>query len=34
MSVRHGDRWGKPRNLGAPVNSVYWESFPSLSIDG
>jgi outer membrane protein OmpA-like peptidoglycan-associated protein len=34
MSVRHGDRWGKPQNLGAPVNSVYWESFPSLSIDG
>ena len=34
MSVRHGDRWGRPRNLGAPVNSVYWESFPSLSIDG
>lgn len=34
MSVRHGDRWGKPRNLGAPVNTVYWESFPSLSIDG
>ena len=34
MSVRQGKRWGKPRNLGAPVNSVYWESFPSLSIDG
>ena len=34
MSVRHGDRWSQPRNLGAPVNSVWWESFPSLSIDG
>ena len=34
MSVRQGDRWGRPRNLGAPVNSRYWESFPSLSIDG
>ena len=45
MSVRHaigatsasggkGNRWSKPRNLGAPVNSTYWESFPSLSIDG
>ena len=34
MSVRSGNRWGKPRNLGAPVNSSYWESFPSLSIDG
>ena len=34
MSVRHGNHWGQPRNLGAPVNSTYWESFPSLSIDG
>ena len=34
MSVRQGGRWGKPRNMGAPVNSRYWESFPSLSIDG
>ena len=34
MSVRSGDKWGRPCNLGAPVNSVYWESFPSLSIDG
>ena len=34
MSVRQGGRWGKPRSLGAPVNSRYWESFPSLSIDG
>ena len=34
MCVRQGKRWGKPRNLGAPVNSTYWESFPSLSIDG
>ena len=34
LSVRSGDKWSRPRNLGAPVNSVYWESFPSLSIDG
>ena len=34
MSVRHAGRWGTPRNLGRPVNTVYWESFPSLSIDG
>ena len=34
MSVRQGNRWGRPRNLGAPVNTVYWESYPSLSIDG
>ncbi len=34
MSVRQGGRWGKPRNMGAPVSSRYWESFPSLAIDG
>ena len=34
FSVRQGRRWSRPRNLGKPVNSVYWESFPSLSIDG
>lgn len=34
LSVRQGQRWSRPRNLGKPVNSVYWESFPSLSIDG
>lgn len=34
LSVRHGSRWGEPRNLGAPVNSRYWESYPSLSVDG
>ena len=33
-SVRRGEKWGRPRNLGKPVNSVYWESYPSLSIDG
>lgn len=34
MSVRQGKRWSRPRTMGPPVNSVYWESFPSLSIDG
>ena len=34
MSVRTAKGWSKPRNLGAPVNSTYWESFPSLSVDG
>ena len=34
MSVLHGGKWGEPRGLGFPVNSVYWESFPSLSVDG
>ncbi len=26
--------WSKPRNLGKPVNSQYWESQPALSADG
>jgi OOP family OmpA-OmpF porin len=31
---RIGDQWTEPRNLGAGVNSVEWESQPSLSADG
>lgn len=34
ISRRTGDQWSKPRNLGKPVNSRYWESQPSLSADG
>lgn len=34
LSRRTGDVWSKPRNLGKPVNSQYWESQPSLSADG
>lgn len=33
-SIRTGDVWSKPRNLGAGVNSGEWESQPSLSADG
>ena len=33
-SVRTGDEWSKPRNLGPNVNSAEWESQPSLSADG
>ncbi len=29
-----GNSWSKPQNIGAPVNSPYWESQPSLSADG
>ncbi|MEO9871137.1 OmpA family protein [Ekhidna sp.] len=29
-----GDNWSKPKNLGKPINSRYWESQPSLSADG
>ena len=29
-----GESWSRPKNLGHPVNSKYWESQPSLSADG
>ena len=31
---KEGERWGEPRNLGAPVNSTGNEWFPSLAADG
>jgi OOP family OmpA-OmpF porin len=34
MSEKKGDEWSTPVNLGAGVNSGYWESQPSLSADG
>ena len=33
-SNRIGDQWSRPTNLGLGVNSVEWESQPSLSADG
>jgi OOP family OmpA-OmpF porin len=33
-SVKVGEEWTKPRNLGPNVNSSEWESQPSLSADG
>jgi len=33
-SIREGDRWSKPQNLGRAVNSEYWDSQPCLSHDG
>jgi OmpA-OmpF porin, OOP family len=33
-SIKVGDRWSAPRNLGAGVNSSDWESQPALSADG
>lgn len=33
-SKRIGNRWSRPRNFGAPVNSKYWESQPSIGPDG
>lgn len=34
ISRRNGDRWSKPKNLGNTINSVNWESNPSLSANG
>ncbi|HEX8040070.1 MAG TPA: OmpA family protein [Chryseosolibacter sp.] len=34
QSLRIGDEWTEPRNLGPMVNSPEWESQPSLSADG
>ena len=31
---KEGDTWGKPQNIGQPINSSGWESQPSLSADG
>jgi hypothetical protein len=31
---REGDRWGKPYNLGSPVNTTAREFFPSVTLDG
>ncbi len=34
ITRKTGDNWSKPKNLGKPVNTQYWESQPSLSADG
>ena len=34
ITKKIGDVWSRPKNLGKPVNSIYWESQPSLSADG
>jgi Tol biopolymer transport system component len=34
VSERQGDQWGKPYNLGAPVNTDAGEFFPSVTNDG
>lgn len=30
----NGETWIEPMNVGKPVNSIYWESQPSISADG
>lgn len=34
MTIRENGTWGKPFNLGYPINTEAWESQPSLSPDG
>ncbi|MFN6117305.1 MAG: OmpA family protein [Flavobacteriales bacterium] len=34
ISRRVGERWSPPENLGPPVNSMNWESQPSMASDG
>ncbi|MCD4665543.1 MAG: OmpA family protein [Bacteroidales bacterium] len=34
VSKRIGNNWSNPYNIGAPVNSRYWESQPAISSDG
>lgn len=34
VSHKNGKDWDAPFNLGAPVNSPYWESQPAISPDG
>lgn len=33
-SIKTGEQWSKPVNLGPNVNSADWESHPTLSADG
>lgn len=30
----YGGQWTVPKNIGPPINTVHWESQPSLSADG
>lgn len=34
VSIRKGDQWQKPFNLGPVINTEFWESQPCLSSDG
>ncbi|MCP4121179.1 MAG: OmpA family protein, partial [Bacteroidetes bacterium] len=34
ISKKQDDGWSTPKNIGPPVNSVAWDSQPSLSADG
>jgi Tol biopolymer transport system component len=34
MVERSGDRWGEPKNLGAPINTPQDEFYPTVAADG
>ncbi len=34
ISINEGNEWQEAINIGAPINSPYWETQPSLSADG
>jgi outer membrane protein OmpA-like peptidoglycan-associated protein len=34
ISYKDGEQWTSPKNMGAPINSPYWESMPTLSANG
>jgi OmpA-OmpF porin, OOP family len=34
VSIKNGDRWSEPKNLGAVINTQFQELSPSLSNDG
>jgi len=34
VSHKEGNSWGEPFNLGAPLNSPFWDSQPAISPDG
>lgn len=34
ISRKSNGNWSRPKNLGKPINTHYWESQPSLSADG
>ncbi|MFT6866792.1 MAG: OOP family OmpA-OmpF porin [Cyclobacteriaceae bacterium] len=33
-AIKEGEEWSKPENMGAAVNSKYWDSQPTISADG
>jgi outer membrane protein OmpA-like peptidoglycan-associated protein len=33
-SIRRGDKWSTPQNMGRPINSAYRETQPSITPDG